>query len=304
MAHVGRLPYFRWIDTAVPLFMRTSFYLTAHVYNSPHFSKTRRRVFRICVPYFGYAFISFVVVSFVNVLNKKSILPFKDLLWQLFLGSSPNLDPPLWFLADLFFCSIIIFLVSKYIAHKKFLFFLLILMAFLLQYTGINFFLFSWMPYEAKWTLGRLMEMLPYACGGILLADSQLLKKYSGNILFIFFITLLILFFKSHLFPNPEGFLYQGLSQFINTLLVFSLFYLGNLEELSPKIKRIILSISEYSLGIYCIHYIILLISYQSALTIFHAPSAMKGILIYFISLSIAVIIGKIPSKWVSALVK
>lgn len=160
------------------------------------------------------------------------------------------------------------------------------------------------MPYEAKWPLGRLMEMLPYACCGLLLAESYILKKYTGNVLFIFFISVLLLFFKSHSLLLSKGFGYQGLSQFINALLIFSLFYLGNLEKLNIRLKRIILYLSNYSFGIYCIHYIIVIIGRNSDITLFAPRSNMRALLIYFLSLLISILISKIPSKWASSLVK
>lgn len=160
------------------------------------------------------------------------------------------------------------------------------------------------MRYEIKWPLGRLMEMLPYACGGVLLAKSQILKKYQNHILFLFFIILLLLFMRNHPFSSPQGFGYQGINLFINTILIFSLFYLGNLEKLSSQIKRIILNSSEYSLGIYCIHYIILNITRESDITLFPTSSFTRGVIIYLISLYISFIISKIPSKFALNLVK
>lgn len=304
MGHSGGGSYFYWIGTAVPFFMLTSFYLTAPMFHSLDRSKIKRRIFRICVPYFGYGFISFIVISLFNLLNGKSIVPVKDLLWQLSLGSSFVLDPPLWFLFDLIICSIIIFLVSTYIIHKKLMLFILIIGSFCLQYTEINFLLFSSLPSESKWSLGRLIEMLPYACGGILLAESNILQKYTGNILFFFFITLLLLFFNSHGFSRPQGFIYQDISTFIHSLLIFPIFYLANLEKLNTVLKRSILYLSEYSLGIYCIHFIILNIANKSDITLFSNTSVMRGILIYLLSLYISILIGKIPSKMALSLVK
>lgn len=232
------------------------------------------------------------------------MIPFNDLLWQLFLGASPQLDPPLWFLSNLIICSLTIFLICKYFAHKKIILFLLIIISFFFQYTEINYLVFSSLRSEVKWPVGRLLEMLPYACGGMLLASSGILNKYYNTVTFVFIIAILILFVRVHPISSPQGFFYQGFNLFINTLLIFSIFFTTNIENLNPHLKRIILYISEYSLGIYCIHYILLILAAQSSITIFNTHSFIKGLTIYFISLYLSIIIGKIPSKWTRSLVK
>lgn len=157
-------------------FMLTAFYLTTSTFNSLNPSQVKRRIFRICVSYLSYAFIAYIVISLFNVLKNKSIVPFKDLVWQLFLGSSPKLDPPCGFSLIWLFSQLPFFLYLNILSIKNYVFYD-ITGSFCFQYTKLNFFLFSWMPYEAKRPFGRLLEMFRYACGGVLLGESQVLKK-------------------------------------------------------------------------------------------------------------------------------
>lgn len=301
MVHCNGGSFFYWIGSAVPFFMLTSFYLTYNTFNKSNYINIKRRISRICIPYFGYAFISFVIISFLEVITTKHIVSYTDLLWQLLLGSS-KLNPPLWFLSNLIICSAIIFLVSKYSLNKNKLFIIILITSFFIQYTGINSFIFSNLRFEIKWPLGRIIEMIPYACAGTLLASSGILKKIHSNILAMFTICILLLFFKTHSIPTPTGFYNQGIQMFINTILVFPLFYLANFEKLNTDIKKFILYISNYSLGIYCIHHIIILI-YEN-ITNYSGTSFIRGSTIYILSLFFSILISKIPFKWAASLVR
>jgi hypothetical protein len=127
-----------------------------------------------------------------------------------------------------------------------------------LQYSEINYDLFSGCSYEYCYPLGRLTEVFPYAVIGILLYKSGSigrLKRYRLPVTVLCIATMIIISYRG-VIPNPaEGFNYSGLNKLLYATLAFILFNEIPVDRAPEKLKRMIRFLARYSLGVYCIHY-------------------------------------------------
>ena len=245
---------FGFVGSAVPFFMLISFYLTYNIFVNQDMAQIRRRAFRVIEPYVMYGLLSFAVMFSLGVFfDGKIHVSIKDLMWQLLLGTSPVLDPPLWYLFDLIVCSFVMLLICRLGRYKFYLISLVLFGSFVLQYTDVNWSLFNGFRYEVKWPLGRLLEMLPYTCAGGLLAHSKVFEKEHGNTLLIFAIFMLYLILGNYrsMIALKHGFMYQGAPLFLHTILIFAFFHLVLLEKSDVKYIKAIEFLSKYSLGVF-----------------------------------------------------
>ena len=230
----------------------------------------------------------------------------QDVFWQLILGSAEAVNPPLWYLADLIFLTLLYGILLPQIKNKKCKTIFVIItcvIAVFAQYSGINYLCFSDLEYEQKYTLGRVMEMVPYAGIGILLAiylHGNFWEKWYVQLVLWLFIIISVCVTKN----ISLGFFYQGAQRIESTTLIIMAFIVLPVHYLPSEILVAIESLGKCALGVYCIHWNVgkILLSVNSIVG-FEVHGKMLALLIYIISFLAVYLLSKIPSNFINKLI-
>ena len=253
-------PLERARDLAVPLFMLTAFYLCADSIGR----NLGKRLWRIVLPQIAWTVIIWLVENLCSIFDASRKVGFSDFGWQLFTGHSFN--SPMWFQIILLILTVLYGSMVKINHNKIFICVfsgIMIIGAFYLEYSGIFFKSIDSLRSEIKYPLGRLIEMVPYAFGGVLLARSEVVEKVCagklGRLIELMFATagfgVLFVLKRRTLWLNaPEGFNYQGIYLWGLSFALFVGAYVFPFGKIPKGLKDAIKFISGYTLGIYCIH--------------------------------------------------
>lgn len=159
----------------------------------------------------------------------------------------------LWFVQILliftFFFEIIFYCSNK---HTIFIFNLLIIISYWLQYSEINYQIFSEYKPHLR-SISHIAEMMPIASTGITLASIDILKKLEKIKVKTLFFCIVVLFFtyNYNLFGEFRGFPYSGIKQNIAGICLFIFFALIPFQIIDKKILKVIKIITSHTGGIY-----------------------------------------------------
>lgn len=295
---------------AVPVFFIMSFYFTEKVITNYDKDTVTKRLKRLIIPQLFWTIIYFVILKvmafFTSNVHSPSI---QDFLYQLLFGHSKYINASMWYQVDLIIITYVYVLLYKYLKNKKGTICICIISIFAiaLQYTGINYTIFKDLVVELKYPLGRLLEVIPYATIGILLAKFNINKYANKKIIHTILPILSIIIFcflcKYEAKINVMGFYYQGLLILTKSVTLFITFYFLPIGNVAEKVKKIIIYLSQYTLGVYCIHKLIGLILEQ------FINNKLNGtmeycIIIFILSYIVIWIISFIPLKIIKKSVK
>lgn len=178
--------------------------------------------------------------------------------------------------------------------------------AFIIQYSGINFRLFDSLRYELKYPLGRFCEMIPYATIGFSCAYFNVFEKVKEKRIFsIIMFGLASLFLLKYSFINwASGFGYSNNNCLLLGFFVIGFAYLIPFEKLSQKAKKVLKFLTKYTLGIYCMHRIVaeFLKILFSKIGI-NIDSFVLCIITYITGFFVSFLMCKIPTKFSRELV-
>lgn len=137
----------------------------------------RKRLFlrlnRLLLPHIGWTVVYAVALS---ILYFPNLVSFQQVIYQLLMGHTIN--KAMWYQVDLILLTILFFPLSIANVRGSARYSILIILAsFTLEYSGINYNLFRCLPEWCSYTLGRLIEMAPYAAFGTLLAQFKTYRK-------------------------------------------------------------------------------------------------------------------------------
>ena len=254
-------PSYAWhfvLPCCAPLFFLISFYLFAERYTCVDGLLVRKRFFRLYFPMVFWALFYYLVINLSHLLIKtESVVSLKALFIQSITGHC--YDEPMWFQFDLIVVTLLFFFFAVVCRNKLriilWFFAGFTLFAFCLQYTGLNHRVFSPLDYSFRYPLGRICEMLPYAFAGMSLSFADKMKKWGRAFIVVSMFLASYVLYIFH--DNPPGFGYQG----IRFLLLSVAFFLGikllDFNWIPNGIKKVILTLSNYTLGIYCAHLLI-----------------------------------------------
>lgn len=175
---------------AVPCFVIISFFFAWKMIDSIDVIKLRQRLWRLLVPFFVWGIVSYVVALAIGI--HSGITP---LLWQLTLGHSTC--APLYYLFDVAVFMVILFLLRKFMACRMFwcVITTLVIGCLWMQYTGVNYYIWSPLPSEASYPIGRIFELFPHAVGGCALSalDLKGWRAFAlGTVLFVCGMTMIV----------------------------------------------------------------------------------------------------------------
>ncbi len=305
---------------SVPVFMFVSFYFTEKTLNGGGLclrkvnakislisGRVKGRILRIIYPQLGWAiiyWIVYIVLQFKLGMN----IGFDDLLWQIFTGH--RLNPPMWFLTVLIALTLVFFIAFSFIDGRKRLIFVFAvsLFSFWVQYSGYNVIWFGNLRFELKYPLGRFFEMIPYASLGYIVAYFDIfnsLKKKRVVFVCLFGILSLILLKYKNLIPPAPGFSYSNNIYLIRVFFLVGFAYLLPFEGISEKSKQIVRHIVKFTLGVYCMHWLVgLMLNVLFAGIGMKIDSFILCVLIYICSYSISFIMCMFSSKYFKLLVE
>ena len=279
---------------AVPVFMFLSFFFTYEIFSKLNYEKFKKRLFRLMIPFYFWGVISSLIcLIFHSIFN----VNFENIIIELFCGGDTKVNGVLWYLFDVIVISSLFYVIFKTFSKKAYMYLILILLfSLLMQYSSINYKLFINFPEGMSYSVGRIIEMFPYAALGILFAHYDLFNKIkqlniSNCIITIFGITVLIAMLLLRLSSPLKNitFDYAGISYVAFTVVIIYYFYFLKIKQNS--LRNLIIHISNYNLGIYCIHMLV------GKFIIDVVPKNTDELflcgLIYIVALLISYILGK-----------
>lgn len=297
---------YRWY--AVPIFFIISFYLLGRNIRLLDNIKLRKRLWRLYWPLLGWSIIIWLIYNIENIVLKRDIISVSGLFWQLITGYSESVNISMWYQVDILIITIFVCGMYRFLGEKKAIngFWGGLIISFVLQYSGVNHRLWRLTRYEILTPGGRLLEMLPYAIVGVLIAvfgiDKALIRKklITASVC----ILLWMVAFKLDFLELSNDFCYGGLKMFFISVATFVLVLLFPLTNIPIRAKAVIQQITSHTLGIYCIHRMVahFVLEGSQNLRILQYSFTMC-VVVYVICYVICEIISIIPSKLAKGLV-
>lgn len=295
---------FRKIQSfAVPVFMLCAFFFFSSALFEGNWRKLGERIKRLFVPLLLWAVIYVLILNVFYLICGGDYLNFYDLLLQTITGYVEKINTAMWFQVDLIILTFIFFLLIRFFKGKFWLFASILFgLSLFLQYSGINYHLFESLPYEFKFPLGRLCEMIPVCIVGIFFAKAKTLierkqKRYLFIALLLFLIGIRGILGYFDVIPSIEGYGSAGIDYTLVPTVLFGIFYLLPLEEIPGKMKTVITYFEQGTVHIYCIHILVL----RLIMIIFGVDmldhSFIECILIYVVCFLGSVVIRKIEKE-------
>ena len=247
---------------AVPAFMTMTFFFTANRFIRGDVPWLKKRFVRLYEPFVFWALVYYVVRLVVARFDAWYEVGFTDFLWQLALGSSEKLCMQFWFHGDLIILTALFFVAFRIVRAAKANFYLAfgaIALGFTLQYTPLNDAMFGGMPFGARYPLGRLAAMLPYAGAGFLLAAAKGgLDAASRGVRIaaaLFGLWLAAFAVYCNVCPKPPSVPgYCGLGYNLTAWGMLFVFYYLPFDRLPEVFSKTVLGVSKYCMGVYCFH--------------------------------------------------
>ena len=292
-------------EAAIPVFMFLSFYLTEKLFFIADSNKKWKRIWRLVYPQIGWAL--FYWIAAIVILREFSI---SNLLWQIFTGHSPKLNPTMWYQSVLIVLTLSFFIVFRFFRNKAglILIWTLALLSLVLQYAGYNFLLFDPLRFELKYPLGRLIEMIPYATLGFTIAYYDFFNKLAKDrikFLILFGVASVILLVSNRFIPAAPGFGYSRASNLLLSFFLVGFACLLPFDGIPQKIRKAIRFVSSFTLGIYCVHRLFFAFFEKlSDSTGFVINTFGLCIIVYAISFWGSFLLSKISKKYLKPMVE
>ena len=242
----------------VPIFFIISFYFCHNLFISKNIIKIKQRFERILLPYCIWPIIIWILSNLINlIVQRKLKYSFNDLKMQLLAGHC--FITVLWFQYNLIFITLLMIIIKLLFKYNDLLIFIILWnIAYFLQFSNINYKIFSKYHYNIKYTFGRFIEILPYCITGYILSSIKLidiLKKYRSKSVSIIIIFLFLLI-KSNIFVRVNGFKYQGINLYIVSVSLFIVTSILSTHKINNNIiiVKIVKILSNHTPGIYYLH--------------------------------------------------
>lgn len=252
----GILGVFNWLrKIAVPVFMMLSFMLMYDRFKLYDYKDLFIRLRKLFAPLVFWAYIYWVCYKFLDVLYSTHLQNgVREMFLQMITGHC-HINESMWFQSVIVVITIFVVPVL-FFKHELLMLNLMMVLSYCLQYSEITWHLLMPLQSEFRYPLGRLIECIPFAVLGCLLAKFRIVekcKKYSFDFA-VSIVLLLAIFYKYRFFFNIEGFGYQGIEKSILSILFVCLFSILPLNLSKVKMNC---EFTNYTLGIYCMHRLI-----------------------------------------------
>ena len=285
----------------VPSFFIMAFYFMQKNSVASNFRKLIIRLERLIFPYLGWPIIIFVLNNglFQRISKIYKKYSFKDLKNQLLWGTIYIIQ--FWFQWDLIMLTIIYYIIIVLLKKKNYLFFLQLLafFAYFLQYSGYNLKFYNSLADENKECLGRIAEVFPFTVTGYYLASLKIFDILNlHKIKTLIFSSLIFCFLEIYsVFSQIKGISYFGIDKNIKAILVIFISSLFPSDKIrNKKIKLFLRYISNYTGGIFFLHYTVY-IYFKKFISPIKSGSFFGCIIIYLICYLLCLIGSKISGK-------
>lgn len=303
--------YYMLRELAVPVFMMMAFLLGEKVICSGDNRLLGKRIIRLIIPYIGWGIISYLFYIIIRRIFGYGEVIYSDIIWQLILGNSPNINPPLWFQWELIVITLLFSFLFRICSKNKKVFcgvlIGIIIVSYVLQYTLVYERLFLDSYEEVRSSIGRLIEVLPFAAGGLLCSLFKMqdkLEKKRVISLVLLWLGVVFSLFNPYIIPAPKiTFAYAGVGNMIVAFfIIFALSIIPNNIYFKP-VKDVINFMAKYSMGIYFVHWVVGDMINILWMKIFGINNTFtECFVIYGVSFALCFLISLIPNKYIKAL--
>jgi len=224
-------------EIAVPIFCFFSMFVSNLNSSFDSSGVLFRRVARLLWPFWGWGFIYSVVALLSGSFTASQFV------CQMLVGHS--FCQPLYFLFLIILYTVIVYLIEKW-ARNSFRRIIIIVLSLcvvmlLLQYSAVNYRLFSKLPVQYGIPLGRMAELLPAALFGYLFA--KIYKRFDCQPVYLavgMSMVVAAIGLKKLGLNNPSGFMYSGLPLLLSSCgmcVAISSIHCKSLVKLSSLFK-------------------------------------------------------------------
>jgi len=241
----------------VPCFYILSFLFMAKYFILINFNILYKRLQRLLIPYICWPIIIYFINNHIlHVLFKSNKIPLKNLKFQLLWGN--NFIHQLWYQWDLIALTIIFFIIIFiFRKYHEFTLEILTIFAYVLQYSGYNIKFYNSISSEKKNTLGRFVEVVPFATTGFILGSLKIIDFIQYMKIKTFILSLLIfnLVKKYDIFAQIKGHSYPGIILNVRSICLIFIFSLFPSEKIkNHKIMNILKYFTNYTAGVFYLH--------------------------------------------------
>lgn len=314
---------------AVPVFMLITFFLAARHFVANDSEWLKKRFYRLCLPFAFWSVLAFVTWRLLSPhFPAFAIDPTDGAFWKdgcmagpvpvsfeylvlQILGTTRTLGSQMWFQAVLviltgFFAVFFRFVKPRFIVAGLVALFAI---GFMMDYSGLNYWLFEGFRYEVKHPLGRIFSMMPYAAVGLIAGMAS--RAFDGFSLcrrwYLFALGVVSAAFLMNfdVFVEPKGFYYKGLKMLCVALSLVSALRFMPLEKLPFAVKRFLAWAAGYSMGVYFAHiYVGKLLEELVFPNVGILPRSFQGgCVVFLVSFAVCWLVSLMPNRHVRALV-
>ena len=297
---------------AVPLFMLISFSFTK-LYEREVYSSIKRimkRMWKLMFPHIVFSIVYYCWYKIFFFIYKQNDVTLCDVFWQIVSGNT--LNPAAWFQVDLVILTFLIWLFFYIMniikCNYECLVLALLVGTFLvIQYLGVSYTIINALMEKSDvfyWTLGRIVEMFPYAGIGCLIQRKNIIYRLKndrkGNSFLL--LTILVLFellmsFYNNYFEIKYDFGYGGIRRIIEAVLIMLFIVSLNVDFGYLKMEKIISMSSSSTVIVYFIHNLVGAFLIASNDTI-QRGSLKLCLLVFCVSMFIGIGYYKLKEFW------
>lgn len=238
----------------VPTFFIISFYFSYNTFISKNIIKIKERFIRILIPYTIwpiFLWVRKIIYNYKNIILNINL--FEGIFFQLLIGY--DFYAVFWFQFDLIIISIVLTLII-FIFRKNHTFMILKLLVplfFILNNEYENLLII----YKRIGSIKPLLRSYIYSITGFLFGSISILKKMSNKRKMVFLLIIpAVIFINQYKNINQISIKFEIIVIDIVAAILFFVFALIPLEYITNKlIKKIIVNLTNYTGGIYYIHY-------------------------------------------------
>lgn len=284
----------------VPSFFIISFYFIYNNLVNKNFRKLLIRLERLIIPYAGWPIIVYILNNGViqKITKNNKLYSIKDLKNQLLWGNIFIIQ--FWFQWDLIMITIMFFILIFVLKNNYFFYLqLLAFFAYFLQYSGYNLKFYKLLRTENKGCLGRIAEIFPFTVTGFYLASLNIFDLlYIHKIKTLIFSSLTFCFLEIYsVFSQIKGIAYSGIDKNIRAISLIFTFSLFPTDQITnKKIKIFLRNISNYTGGIFFLHYTVYMY-FKKFIKLIERGTFFGCIIIYLICYLLCLMGAKISGK-------
>ena len=251
----------------VPCFFFISFYFFYPIIATKNVLKMKIRLERLFVPYIIYPNIVWIINNLLfyiinfSIYNRYLIL--NELKTQIIVARGILGLGTFWFLFNLLILTFI-FLIASFLIKKNYILYFQIisLIFYIIQYSRIHYRFFSQYTSKIYLSIGSLIETFPLAIGAFSFSSNnlfQILSKHNKTKYIFFCLFFFYLLLNYDVFRKLIGYSSPGIKPMIDSIMLFTIFYLTPFEKINSKIVNFITQITKYTQGIYCMHCLLMI---------------------------------------------